>query len=71
MKRSLYALGAVLVAACQAGAAQGNRPAAPAPAARDSTPGSFKKFADIVRGATHRPGLFDTYQKGDNLYLVI
>ena len=71
MKRSLYALGAVLLAACQAGAAQGNRPAAPAPAARDSTPGSFKKFADVVRGATHRPGLFDTYEKGENLYLVI
>ena len=78
MKRWLLAFGAALFAACQTGAAQGTRaaappnPAAPAQAARDSAPPSpFKKFADVVRGATHRPGLFDTYEKGENLYLVI
>lgn len=72
MKRSLFVIGAVLLAACQTGAAQGNRPATPTPAAgRDTTAGGFKKFADVVRGAVHRAGLFDTYQKGENLYLVV
>jgi hypothetical protein len=72
MKRSLLAIGAVLLA-CQTGAAQTSQAPAPAKApARDSTPaGSLKKFADVVRGATHRAGLFDTYEKGENLYLVI
>ena len=75
MKRSLLAIGAVLLGACQTGAAQTSQAPAPAKppaqATRDSTAGSFKKFADVVRGATHRPGLFDTYEKGENLYLVI
>ena len=80
MKRTLVvtaALSALVMgqnAAAQAN--QSNRNAAQAPAsqaAKDSTPpqGGFKKFADLVRGATHRPGLFDTYEKGENLYLVI
>lgn len=76
MKYSMFAVSAALLAVSQIGAAQGSRPAPPpAPAqnqSRDSTPPtSFKKFADLVRGATHRPGLFDTYEKGDNLYLVV
>jgi uncharacterized protein DUF4953/uncharacterized protein DUF5117/uncharacterized protein DUF5118 len=74
MIRPLFALSAALLAACQTGAAQGSKPAAaptPAQASRDTAASSFKKFADVVRGATHRPGLFDTYEKGDNLYLVI
>ena len=40
------------------------------PPAADA-PSPLKKFADLVRGAEHRPGLFDTYEKGENLYLVI
>lgn len=73
MTRSSFAFAAVVLAACQTGAAQGNRPAPTTPAtARDTTPpGAFKKFGDVVRGAVHRPGLFDTYEKGENLYLVI
>ncbi|MGH7608099.1 MAG: zinc-dependent metalloprotease [Gemmatimonadales bacterium] len=72
MHRSLFAWGTALLAACQTGAAQGNRPASPTPAAgRDSAGGGLKQFADVVRGAVHRPGLFDTYQKGEHLYLVI
>ncbi len=75
MTRAPFVIGAALLAACQTGAAQGSRPAAPptpAQASRDTTPASsFKKFADVVRGATHRAGFFDTYEKGDNLYLVI
>jgi hypothetical protein len=48
------------------------RPAGAAPA-RDSAaaPGSFKKFADLIKGATQRTGYFETYEKGENLYLVI
>ncbi|HJS43916.1 MAG TPA: zinc-dependent metalloprotease [Gemmatimonadales bacterium] len=80
MKRTLLMLSAVLLAPplCQTAAAQAGQPNraganAPAQAGKDSTPaaGGFKKFADVVRGATHRPGLFDTYEKGENLYLVI
>ena len=75
MTRSSFVALAVVLAACQTGAAQGTRPAAapaPATAARDTTPASsFKKFSDVVRGAVHRPGLFDTYEKAENLYLVI
>jgi hypothetical protein len=66
-------LAAVLTAAGCA-SAQANRPTQQpsATAGRDSTPpGGFKKFDDVVKGATHRPGFFDTYEKGENLYLVI
>ena len=47
--------------------------AAGAAQARDSgaAPSSFKKFADLVKGATRREGYFETYEKGENLYLVI
>ncbi|MFO7260504.1 MAG: zinc-dependent metalloprotease [bacterium] len=31
----------------------------------------LKPFAELTRGATYRAGFFDTYQKGDNLYLVV
>jgi hypothetical protein len=30
-----------------------------------------KSFDELVAGATARPGLFDTYEKGDHLYLAI
>jgi len=67
MLRSLATVLAVLAAAAPA-PAQGTR----AGAGRDSAPPSpFKKFDDVVKGATHRAGFFDTYEKGDNLYLVI
>jgi hypothetical protein len=73
LHRSLALLAAVVTAAGCA-SAQANQPtqqAAPA-ARRDSTPPSaFKKFDDLVKGATRRPGFFDTYEKGENLYLVI
>ena len=62
-------------------AASQARPAAAPPAgapagaaqARDSgaAPSPFKKFADLVKGATRREGYFETYEKGENLYLVI
>jgi hypothetical protein len=80
MKRTQVVIAAALLALAvsqnsAAQASQSNRTAAQAPATqgKDSTPaaGGFKKFADLVRGATHRPGLFDTYEKGENLYLVI
>jgi hypothetical protein len=61
-------------AAAQARPAQGAPAQAPAnaQAARDSGPPSpFKKFADLIKGATLRSGYFDTYEKGENLYLVI
>lgn len=50
-----------------------NRPTTQGPpAARDSAPPSlFRKFTDLVRGAQLRQGFFDTYEKGDHLYLVI
>jgi hypothetical protein len=51
------------------------RPAGAPAQGRDSAaagaPGGFKKFADVIKGATHRPGYFDTYEKGENLFLVI
>ena len=31
----------------------------------------LRPFAELVRGAVHRSGFFDTYQKGDHLYLVL
>ena len=36
-----------------------------------AAPSPFKKFADLVKGATRREGYFETYEKGENLYLVI
>jgi hypothetical protein len=75
MIRSLsILLGAALVTGTAA--AQDHRPPQPAGSVtatgRDSTPpGQLKKFADLVSGAVHRPGFFDTYEKGDNLYLVV
>jgi uncharacterized protein DUF4953/uncharacterized protein DUF5117/uncharacterized protein DUF5118 len=46
---------------------------APAATQQDTTrrPGTGRRFQDVVRDATHRPGFFDTYEKGDTLYLVI
>jgi hypothetical protein len=69
---ALAALVATLPLAAQG--RQANPPAGQgaAQARRDTTPPSpFKKFDDLIKGATHRPGLFDTYEKGENLYLVI
>ncbi|MGH9262757.1 MAG: DUF5117 domain-containing protein, partial [Acidimicrobiales bacterium] len=52
--------------------AQENRPPQAGASGRDTAAaGGFKKFSDVVRGAVHRPGFFDTYEKGDNLFLVI
>ena len=68
----LLSISLAMVLAVPVAAAQGNRPAAQAPAdtsGRGASP--FKKFSDLVKGAEHRPGFFDTYEKGDNLYLVI
>src|SRR5690554_7188703 len=31
----------------------------------------LRPFAELTRGATARTGFFDTYQKGDNLYLAV
>src|SRR5690554_169699 len=31
----------------------------------------LRPFAELTRGATARSGFFDTYQKGDNLYLAV
>src|SRR5690606_39031554 len=31
----------------------------------------LRPFAELTRGATVRTGFFDTYQKGDNLYLAV
>ena len=54
-------------------AAPAQATAAPAPAPKDSAaaPSPFKKFNDVVKGATKREGYFETYEKGENLYLVI
>jgi hypothetical protein len=41
-------------------------------ARRDTTPaGAFKKFDEVVKGATRRAGFFDAYEKGESLFLVI
>jgi hypothetical protein len=68
MRRSiLLALGLALItvaAVPSTASAQGSKP--------DTSRGAtLKKFSDLVKGAEHRPGFFDTYQKGDNLYLAI
>ncbi|HEX8692673.1 MAG TPA: zinc-dependent metalloprotease [Longimicrobium sp.] len=53
-----------------AAAAPGARPAgAPAQEARPASP--FKPWAEVTRDATRRQGWFDTYEKGDALYLAI
>jgi hypothetical protein len=44
--------------------------AAAAPGARPQA-GPFKPFAEVTRDATRREGWFDTYEKGDALYLAI
>lgn len=31
----------------------------------------YKKFSELAKGAVHRPGFFDTYEKGDHLYLAV
>ena len=41
--------------------------AAPGAAARSG----LKPFAELTKDATHRAGFFDTYEKGDALYLVV
>src|SRR5574341_231352 len=72
MTRALFVLLSALVAA--EGAAQRNRnqPAQPQAQQQDTTRRpAGRRFADLVRDATHRPGFFDTYEKGDTLYLVI
>ncbi|HXV89864.1 MAG TPA: DUF5117 domain-containing protein, partial [Gemmatimonadales bacterium] len=71
--RSMALVAAALCAAGPA-AAQADRPPQQGAAAarRDSAPASpFKKFDDLIKGATHRSGFLDTYEKGENLWLVI
>ena len=80
MSRVLLPILALAVAGCgsKAAASQArpaNAPApaptaAQAPAAKDSVaaaPNPFKKFNDVVKGATKREGYFETYEKGENL----
>src|SRR5262245_30299422 len=75
MRRLFVSALALAIAAGSASAQARPAPAqGQAPAGRDSAaaaPGQFKKFADLVQGATLRSGFFDTYEKGENLYLVI
>jgi uncharacterized protein DUF4953/uncharacterized protein DUF5117/uncharacterized protein DUF5118 len=79
MNRLIVLTAAVALTLPGAGDAQGHRAPAqggqqPAQAGQDTTSrgqSSFKKFSDLVKGAEHRPGFFDTYEKGENLYLVI
>ena len=44
-----------------AGAPQGAAPQRPGP----------RPFAEVVRGAEHRPGFFDTYEKDDKVWIVV
>lgn len=73
MHRLLFAFVTLALVAPVWASAQGNRPAAQggAQALQDTTKSPYKKFSELIRGAEHRPGFFDTYEKGDNLYLVI
>ncbi len=80
MTRVLVPILALASVACGSAASQArpaNAPApapqAAAPAVKDSgaAPSPFKKFNDVVKGATKREGYFETYEKGENLYLVI
>jgi hypothetical protein len=79
MSRALYvalALAAPIACAAQH-PAPANTPAparAPAQAAQDTTrrgAAPFRRFSEVVKDATHRQGMFETYEKGDHLYLVI
>jgi len=68
---ALAAAGGAAAAQARPAAAPAAAPGAQAPAGRDSAPPSpFKKFADLVKGATLRSGYFDTYEKGENLCIV-
>lgn len=72
MARLLSVALALTLAAPAASHAQRNRPAGETPPDTSArSPSPFKKFSDLVKGAQHRPGFFDTYEKGDALYLVI
>ncbi len=74
MKHRSMALVAAALCAAGPAAAQADRPPqqGAATARRDSALASpFKKFDDLIKGATHRPGFFDTYEKGENLWLVV
>ncbi len=63
----------VAVAACSSAS---GRPAAPSPQqesqAQRSRPGDgLKAFGELTKGAVARPGFFDTYQKGENLWMAV
>jgi len=48
-------------------------PGAPgaAPGSGTQRPPSYRPFAELTKGATARPGFFDTYEKDGNLYMVV
>lgn len=46
-------------------------PGAPAQEAPRPAAGPFKPWADVTRDATRRQGWFDTYEKGDALFLAV
>ena len=48
----------------------GAPPAGPAQGATPPRPGP-RPFAEVTRGAEHRPGYFDTYEKDDRLWIAI
>jgi hypothetical protein len=71
MKRLLVLIFAVSVAGC-APARQAAITDAPArPAAQQAGQQSQRGFEAVVRDAVHREGFFDTYEKGEQLFLAV
>jgi hypothetical protein len=60
----------VPAAAAPSAAPVGAPSGAAADTTRRGTPG-LKPFAEVTRGAEHRAGFLDTYEKGDQLFLAI
>ncbi|HEX7049750.1 MAG TPA: zinc-dependent metalloprotease [Longimicrobiales bacterium] len=68
----LAALVAVAVSGCGILSGGASEPQPRAQAARPSRPDDgLKPFDELTKGATVRTGFFDTYQKGDNLWLAV
>lgn len=65
---ALAALVAVAVSGCAS--ASGRKTAAPEAQAPRPNDG-LKPFAEVTRGTTVKAGFFDTYQKGDKLYIAV
>jgi hypothetical protein len=57
--------------ASPASAAPSGGASAGASASQASRPGGQRPFAELTRGAEHREGFFDTYEKDEALYLAI